>query len=414
MGQQTFSTSLAPEIFVETVHGNLQMKGWDRPEVSVQGQTDDLNIEEQEDVLHLSCQGDCTVRLPHGATVQVGNVQGEARFKYLDDALHIDQVAGNLTMRNLAEVQITSVGGNLNARNIAGDLTAEHVSGDASARKIQGRCRLSEVAGNLDLRGVEDSLAANCSGNARLRLYDLDGEGYSLEAGGNLSVEIPPDASVDIKLHSAGESIRLRLEGQIKNLNAASHELTLGNGGSAMQLSAGGSISLEAGPVGSFGRDEEADMDEDLGNFVDLSAQISRQVEAQMQAVTRQINEQLASLTASMNQIGFSDEQRQRILEQARRSSERAAERAQEQARRAQEKLERKLEAVRRRNEMKDRHAEKRGRRSINVEIGVQPTEPAPESVSDEERLTILRMLEQKKISLAEAESLLDALEGKS
>jgi hypothetical protein len=414
MSQQTYSTSLAPEVIVKTIQGNLQVKGWDRPEVSVQAQPDDLNIEEQEDVLHLSCQGDCTVRLPHGATVQVGSVRGEARFKYLDDDLHIDQVAGNLTLRNLAAVQVKSVGGSLNARNIAGDLSAEHVSGDASARNIQGRCRLPEVAGNLDLRSVEDSLAAECRGNARLRLDTLDGENYSVEASGNLSAEIPPDASVEIKLHSAGESIRVRLAGQTQNLTVASHELTLGGGGAAMQLSAGGSLSLESGPAGSFGRDEEAEMDEDFGNFVDLSAQISRQVEAQMQAVTHQINEQLASLTASMNQIGFSEEERQRILEQARRSSERAAVHAQEQARRAQEKLERKLEAVRRRSEMKNRHAERRSRRSISVEIGDRPTEPASEPVSDEERLTILRMLEQKKISLAEAESLLDALEGKN
>jgi hypothetical protein len=115
-----------------------------------------------------------------------------------------------------------------------------------------------------------------------------------------------------------------------------------------------------------------------------------------------------------MNQFGLSEEQRQRILEQARRSGERATEKAQEQARRAQEKLERKLEAAKRRSEMKDRHAERRSRRSFNVEIGVQTAEPASEPVSDEERLTILRMLEQKKISLAEADALLDALEGKS
>jgi hypothetical protein len=414
MSQQTFPTSLAPEVFVETIHGNLQLKGWDRPEVSVQAQPDDLKVEEQEDVLHLSCQGDCTVRLPHGATVQVGSVQGEARFKYLDDALHIDRVAGNLTLRNLADVQVTSVSGSLNARNISGGLSVESVSGDASARNILGRCQLREVAGNLDLRGIEDSLTAECSGNARLRLFTLDGESYALEAGGNLSVEIPPDASLSVKLHSAGESIRLRLAGQTQNLTVASHELTLDSGDIPMQLSAGGSISLEASTPGSFGKNEETEMDEDFGNFVDLSAQISRQVEAQMQAVTQQINEQIASLTASMNQIGFSEEQRQRILEQARRSSERAAERAQEQARRAQEKLERKLEAVRRRSEMKNRHAERRSRRSINVEIGDQPAEPASEPVSDEERLTILRMLEQKKISLAEAETLLDALEGKS
>ncbi len=413
MSQQAFPTSLAPEVIIETIQGNLQLKGWDRPEVSVKAQPDDLNLEEQDDVVRLSCQGDCTVRLPTGATVRVGRVQGEARFKYLDDALQIDQVAGDLTLHNISEVRVQSVNGALYARNIAGLFSAEHVAGNVSARNVEGRCQLPKVDGNLDLRGVEDSLQTACSGNARLRFYILDGESYTVEAGGNLNVEIPADANLNIKLNSVGESIRLQLPGHTQNLSTSSHELTLGDGGTVLQLKAGGSISLEAGLVGGFRRDEETDMDEDFGNFVDLSAQISQQVEAQMRAVTRQINEQLTNLTASMNQIGFSDEQRQRILEQARRNSERVAERAQEQARRAQEKLERKLEAARRRSEMKARHAERRSRRSFNVDIGVEPAEPASEPVSDEERLTILRMLEQKKISMEEAEALLDALEGK-
>jgi hypothetical protein len=413
MSQQAFPTSLAPEVIIETIQGNLQLKGWDRPEVNVKAQPDALNLEEQDDVVHLSCRSDCTVRLPIGATVRVGKVQGEAQFKYLDDVLQIDQVAGNLTLRNISEVQVQSVNGTLHARNITGNFSAEHVSGNVSARNVQGRCQLPKVDGNLDLRGVEDSLQTVCSGNARLRFFVLEGESYIVEAGGNLSVEIPAAANLNIMLNSVGESIRLQLPGHTQNLSTSSHELTLGDGGTVLQLKAGGSISLEAGPVGGFRRDEEADTGEDFGNFVDLSAQISHQVEAQMQAVTRQFNEQLTNLTASMNKMGFSDEQRQQILEQVQRDGERAAERAQEQARRAQEKLERKLEAAWHRSEVKARRAEKRSRRSFNVDIGVSPAVPAAEPVSDEERLMILRMLEQKKISMEEAEALLDALEGK-
>lgn len=410
MNQRAVPTSLAPEVIIETIQGNLQLKGWDRPEVSVKAPPDDLNLEEQDDTVRLSCLGNCTMRLPTGATVRVGKVQGEASFKYLDDALQIDQVVGDLTMRNLSEVQVHSVGGNLSARNVTGDLSVEHVVGNASAYNIQGNCQLQKVDGNLELRNVEGSFQIGCNGNARLRLYIPDGENYTVDAGGNLSVEIPANANLNIKLSSAGESIRLRLAGQTQNLSTSSHELTLGDGEGIMQLSAGGSILLRTNPVGDYRRDEGTDMDEDFSDFVDLSAQIAQQVEQQVQTVTRQINEQLTSLTASLNQAGFDEEQRQRILEQARRSSEHA----QKQARRAQEKLERKLEAARRRSEMKARHAKRGSRRSVRVEIGTQPAEPVSEPVSDEERLLILRMLEQKKISLEEAESLLDALEDKS
>ena len=41
------------------------------------------------------------------------------------------------------------------------------------------------------------------------------------------------------------------------------------------------------------------------------------------------------------------------------------------------------------------------------------PPRPVSDPVSDEERLTILKMLQEKKISLQEAEKLLAALEGK-
>lgn len=76
-----------------------------------------------------------------------------------------------------------------------------------------------------------------------------------------------------------------------------------------------------------------------------------------------------------------------------------------------------------RRAEAKARAAEQRARQAkVNMNIGrwkwdLTPGQFAPSEtrppVSDEERLTILRMLQEKKISLEDAEKLLSALEGK-
>jgi DNA-binding transcriptional MerR regulator len=129
------------------------------------------------------------------------------------------------------------------------------------------------------------------------------------------------------------------------------------------------------------------------------------------------LNEQMSNLSASISEAGFSEEQVDEILRRTRESNERATMRAQEKMRRAQEKLERKLEAARRRSELKaqaaERRSQSRGKSSWNFEWTAPASQPARESVSDEERLMILRMLEQKKISLEEAEELLAALEGK-
>jgi hypothetical protein len=86
--------------------------------------------------------------------------------------------------------------------------------------------------------------------------------------------------------------------------------------------------------------------------------------------------------------------------------------------RRAQEKLERKLEDARRKEEQRantsNRWAARSTGQSWKFDFPTPPTPPVMnEPVSEDERLLILRMLEQKKISLAEADELLSALEGK-
>jgi hypothetical protein len=136
-----------------------------------------------------------------------------------------------------------------------------------------------------------------------------------------------------------------------------------------------------------------------------------------MSSLERHLNEHLGQLSASLGAVGLSSEQAERIKQRAREASERASARAQERMRQAQEHIQHKVEAARRRAERKAhiadrrRHASKRRGWDFQWSSGGQ--EPAGDPVSDSERLMILKMLEEKKISLLEAEQLLAALEGK-
>jgi hypothetical protein len=112
----------------------------------------------------------------------------------------------------------------------------------------------------------------------------------------------------------------------------------------------------------------------------------------------------------------------ERINRRVQAAMERAQVHVEEAGRRA-EATGRKVEAAVRRAEAKARAAEVRARRGarINMNVGrwewdLSPKSPTEtgQAVSDEERLTILRMLQEKKISLQDAEKLLAALEGKS
>jgi len=423
MNHQTIPTSLAPEVIIDEVHGDLQIKGWDKAEVSVKANPDDLTLEEQDDSVQLSCRGSCAIRLPQGSTIKTERAHGNTRIKYVEDQINIEEVNGSLVLRSVGETRLGSVQGELSARNVDGSLYADRVHGNLSLREVQGNCLIDEVNGNLDLRDIDGSIKVSANGNARIRLSVVSGEAYEINAGGNVNCRIPDSASLKLKLSSGAQIIKVRLPEGTKNFQQEECELTLGNGDAIMEISTKGMLFISAEEV-DWSAAEEADIDSDIpmGGFSDnFSEQIARQVEAQMEAqmeaLNHQLTEQMSNLSASISKAGLSEEQAEEILRRARETNERATARAQEKIRRAQEKLTRKLEAARRRSELKaqaaERRSQSRGKSSWNFEWNAPESQPARESVSDEERLMILRMLEQKKISLEEAEELLAALEGK-
>jgi DUF4097 and DUF4098 domain-containing protein YvlB len=416
MSKQTIPTSMAPEVIIEQVHGELQIRGWERPEVLVSANSDDLSMEEQDDTVRLSCQGNCDVRLPHGATLQIGRAHANTAIKNLHDQIDIDEIDGSLNLREVAGMQIERVHGELYIRSASDNLRVGRVDGNASIRDLRADCVLEQIDGNLDLHDVGGRIQAQASGNARLHLSQMSGDAYQVRADGNLHCHIPPDASCKLTLSSDSELIRLRLPEVSETYQQAQYELSIGGGAALVSLSAGGSLYLFS-DQSAWSKREELEFDfEGLSEEFNqqISQQIQDQIQSQMDQMTRHLNDQMAHLSDRINRSGLSQQEAERIVEQALAASERETLRAQEKLRRAQEKLERKLEANRMRAQAAaDRRTRAYGRGSWSFTAPTSPPPPAEPRVSDEERLMILRMLEQKKITPAEADQLLAALEGK-
>lgn len=419
MNTQSIPSSMTPEIIIQQISGNLSVKGWDEPQIVLQADTDDIKFEQQDDILHLNCLGDCNIRLPHNSTIKIDSVHGDAHIKYLHDELILGVVHGSLTLRTVAETKINTVHGDFSAKEVDGSLLVESIYGNAAAREIMGDCYLQDVQGNLDLRKIEGQVSTNCDGNVRLRLDLLIGTAYHVQADGNLHCNLPKNASTKLILSSDAEIIKVKSPESAQVYRQSHLTLDLGESQTEMTLSAGGGLYVSC--------DEDNNLDylgADNLHPEDFSHHIAQQVEAQisshLELMSQQLNEQMERMSHQFSQGGLSPDQADKILEQARQASERGKARAQEKLRLAQEKLERKLEATRRQQERKaraaDERAQARSKRSWGMEWPSSP-QPAPTSaaaqVSEEERLMILRMLEQKKISLEEADRLLSALEGK-
>ena len=413
----TFPASPNPVILLN-VNGNTQCKGGEKNEIVVQANTAEaVKLIEEDDVIHLTADHDAAITLPASADLRVGTVHGNGQFKDLSGRLTIQKIGGNLDLRRVGPSEIDKIYGNLTARDVSGELELNAIYGNLSAQRVAGRVQVHEQAkGNLVLREVSGGYAT-ALGNATLTFRPSDSEEYLVEVSGNIHCNFPAEASVEIEASSGSHQIRVDFPERKEAERSQDLTLTRHGGRSRITLKAKGFIHLSTGMIaGERSGRLGPDFDE---NFGEISEEINSLIDEQMHALEQQLNESLSGMPDFSDTGEFSDDINQ-IVEQARQYSTRAAlqaqARAQAAAQRAQEKLARKLEKARRKSERSASRGTARRTHPGDWGRGRAPrrSSPAGDQVTDEERLLILKMLEEKKISLEEAEQLLTALEGRA
>lgn len=424
MAEYRIDASTASDISIESVIGNLQIKGWDRSEVLFKTKTDSAPEPEQKNgSIQVQCKGDCILRVPHDINLRIGSVQGNTHIKLVEGTVHIDRIQGSLALRNAGSTQATIIQGDLLARQVVGDLHIDQVMGNCVVRDVEGDCTIDQIHGNLELRDAENDIDISASGNARIRLCMLIGENYHIKAGGNLTCLVPDDASLQVDMESRSNTIVLQIPGDQRKIQERNYSLSLGSTDASMSLVAGGNLFF-ATQESEWAKmdDVQAELEGAFsGISEEFAQQMTDQIEAQIESQLDMLDAHLDDLSESLAMAGISEAEIDRIVSRAQEEPKQASARAQEKMRRAQEKMERKLAAAQRKAELKARAAERRSqtqkqrtwsyeRSSASTSRSSRRTVEDP--VSDDERLMILRMLEQKKISLQEAEQLLAALEG--
>lgn len=419
MDKRSIETGESPKITLN-VSGNLSVKGWDKLEVVAKcSSPDDLVLDVQDDEISVNCRSNGSLRIPYRTIIQANHIKGDATFKSVEGEISVTQISGNLSLRSVGSVTIGTVNGNLAAKNIDGSIALEKCQGNVTVRDIQGDLMIEEsISGNLTLKEIDGSAKAHARGNVSVELDPSPESSYDFLAKGDLSCRLPADASVKVDILS-GSKIAVKMPDiEVPSQIKAPFDLILGDGDANLTLSAAGNINLASRPADWDMGEFEFEIGDDFELMADsVNEQITSQIEAQMEILEEELQHQLDTLSFSLEKTAMSAEQAERIAERAREASERANRRAQEKIRRSQEKMKRKLEAARLRAERNARAAERaardRRRRPEPLERPVPPKRVS-EPVSDEERLMILQLLEQGKVTPEEAEQLLAALEGKS
>jgi hypothetical protein len=307
-------------------------------------------------------------------------------------------------------VRVTRVGGEMVAKEISGTLDADQIGGNATLKSIVGAATVDQVAGNL--------LAKDLAGGARFPRIggnlvwkgDLGaGRSYYFQCDGNALLRFGEDTNAHLSL-SAGGRILSSLDLADQEQEDGQLRGTLGEGGAELVVEAKGNVN-----VGGSSEAVGAELGEEISRQINESLQaldleaIGRQVSEEMEGALSRLRVKLEGV--DWERIGL---RAQQGVERAMERMERDMDRAMEQVGRQQERLQRRLEREARRRERRERQ------HAVQVDFGweeeMESEAGAPDSPDagpdlEEERLSILRMVEQGQISPEEAEMLLDALE---
>lgn len=416
----TLTAGETPRVNVE-VFGDLILEGWDRSEVRAESERPEaLHVTRSDDGIHIHCDDECRIDLPTGATVHVVAAHGQLSVTGLAGPLTVDEVTGNLGLRQVGDVTAASVHGNLRAMGVSGDLSLRDAFGNVSAQQVHGHFQTeAPVRGNLTLRAGPGSVSASTLGNASVQLTPQAERQYRIEARGNLDCWLPEDTSARVEIHSQARSIHIRLPERSQWLRKDAHVEQLGGGEARLHLQASGLVRLTGGS-----HEDPSDV-EGMRAIDDLSGEIRQEIEGQMEALENRLDEQLSVLASKAGSAGLPTEEVDGMVHEAREASRRATRRAQEKAeaaaRKAQEKLARQLEKARRAAEKRARAAARERKRAGTTTGRAERTTTGPTASAgprppaaglDEEYMLVLRMLEEKKISAEEAERLIEAMEG--
>lgn len=373
MAAERLELGLTPRITVKC-NGNLDVRGTPAGETRIEG-GEPLSVERTENGVYVESLGSCSLRLPEGGSVEVREVLGDCRVKDLTGALFGASVHGTCTVRRVGSLDLNEVLSDARIRDVGGSIRLQAVHGSLSLRDVQGAVRIGDVHGDVLGRDLFGSVEIDEVGGLLAVRSDLTPETVSRfgSVGGNAVFRVPADASVRFVLPVDCE---LTCECGPQAVQEGDRRVvTLGGGAATVMVDDAPEVVIRQ----HGGPDDET-------TFAYTFA-VGSQVSKHLADISAELETQFATLEADLAST---------ISERVRRQVERRLNNARRQVDAAQRRVEQEFE---------------RAQRTGGGAGATAHSSAASRASAEQERLMILQMLEDGKITVEEAGKLLSAVE---
>lgn len=361
-------------------HRNLFIRNWDEDGVEIRiPSRDKIDIENYAGELEINSRVDCLISAPKDTIITIENVRKNCKISGQFQNLTIEYVGGNLEIESLEIGLIENVGGNLRIGEVTKSITIEKIGGNFALAKNNGEILCEKVGGDLIANGLSGGLDCSVGGNIVLANTNFVRSSTSLKAGGNIKISYVGIPNFHLEAKSGGgyhiELGKDSFKGIYRTLDHI-----FGSGEPYVNLRAGGSIKINA-------KSQEI--------LPDIQFMLSD--DSSWDELERKVEEKQNNLEDfSIPDMDFMD---RHFEDEIMMKTQVIESRIQK----AMEKLDKKF--------LNNLDVFTNLGANQKSEVPVQTPKPVKNSVSNEEKMMILKMLQDKKITAEEAEKLLSTLE---
>jgi hypothetical protein len=384
--QQFISVEPDSTIFVKA-HGNLDIRGWERAEVGI---TTDINVQRirhEKKLLRLLFVEDCELMVPPTCKVIIERASGNARVRDLNEPVIINKVQGDLALQNVGGVTIARVSDDCLLENIHANVHISRVGGNLKGKNIQGTIYAERIQDDVRLFAVSSGAEIRSSGNIELSLLENTDKEIKLNASDKIMLHLPANPDVSLYIRSGDERIELNVGDRHDKINHSHCELTLGDGRQKISLEAGDKVRVTEEVF------EDAEIRKLFEELDNLWARLREESAARRENREQDMHWEIKMVEGAAR---IAEETMDGMSEMASQITEDTVRQAEEHVRIALKRVEEQI-------------------RNLGYDYWAEPVREKPKKktsdVTAEERLIIMRMLQENKISVEEADHLLEILE---
>ncbi len=387
--------AVEPDVtIVVRAHSNLDVHQWDRAELGIITDINVQKIRHENKLLRMLFVEDCELSVPKNREVIIDRVSENARVRDLSNPLTINKVGGRLVLQNIESAVVGRVSESCLIENVAGKLKIGKVGDNLTGKNLKSSVSIERVSGSVQLQGISGSLEVRADDNVEVSVMDTNHEKIQIRSSDSIQLHLPVEPNASLQIRSGGESISLETASVKKKMNEGRSEIRLGSGEQKIILEADDRVRVTS---------EILDEREIARLFSDMDLlwqNLKQESELKRAAREKEVHWEIKMVEGVAQVAHGALDEVEEIANQIKISDE-AVRLAEQRVKDAMKQVQEQI-------------------RNLGYDLSiVEESEPEPaddpksnakSEVTDEERLIVMRLLQEQKISVEEADRLLEVL----